>query len=513
MGLPLSRFEMMAGLCSREAYIVDTFSRFKVICLILHDPYDERFKNKIRRCFNLLYHETGKDMLFITMVDIPDIERRVLFAKSSDDRIKLNLASEREIDDRLMLNCFIRSAAPDTQLPAIVVTTDLLSDEYAVLDTSEAGFENQLIEIGHFCSRSIDRFPVSDPRFFDLLQYIGPCQLVQGSRSLSEQFADVLALKRNTYRRYSKQWADKRLDELRIEMEKSPGDREACIAYYNYKIGVDKAKRAEMSNLEDAGDIIFNQGLPDMYEHGDPSKRPIREGEGVSFYRQYKINTDSIDGFENCEALSKCDIEQFNSQLRFFIKGKNPALDTIMYTDRARQCIRSFMPLSIFLSVFLEREINLSLVQMMRQGFGIEMPEYFCRFKRDCKAVVRGKKGFEVGLNKCKYPDKWVPLMFGEAYYAYKTLCDPNGEKEQPHFEPIGDNFLSLWNNLLDVRNSAGHAQYEPEDIVDYVKFQSQYSSFMAMVNSYLKKLMDIKSLMKGAPDHIDLICHHSPIG
>ena len=509
MGLPLSRFQMVAGLCSGEKYIADTFSGFKVICLVLHDPYDERFKMKMRRCFDDLYHGTGKDMLFVTMVDIPDIERRVLHARSSDDRTRLNLASESNIDDRLMLNCFIRSAATDVQLPAIIVTTDLLSDEYAVLETSEGAFVNQLLDIGHFCTRMEGRFPVSAPRFYEFLNFIGPCQMVHGTRSLAEQFADVLALERSTYRSYSKRWADRRLEELRIAMENNPDQRDEYIAYYNYKIGVDKAKRAETVHRWVEGkdiDILYQQDLSDICEHRPPHRRPIRFDEGVTFYRRYKIDTDFIEGFERCEALSKCDIEQFNSLLRFFVKGKDPALDTIMYTDKARQSIRSFMPLSVFLSEFLEREINLSLVQMMRQRFGIEMPEYYRRYKKNYRAVVRGKKGFEVGLNKCRYPDQWVPLMFGEAYYAYKTLCEADGDAEQPRFEPIGENFLSLWENLLDVRNSAGHAQYKQEDIIDYKKFQGQYSSFMAMVNGYLLKLMEIKSLMKGEPDCIGII-------
>ena len=40
MGFPLSRFSMMAELCRHDSFVSEKLSRFKAVCIVLHDPDD-----------------------------------------------------------------------------------------------------------------------------------------------------------------------------------------------------------------------------------------------------------------------------------------------------------------------------------------------------------------------------------------------------------------------------------------------------------------------------------------
>ena len=86
----------------------------------------------------------------------------------------------------------------------------------------------------------------------------------------------------------------------------------------------------------------------------------------------------------------------------------------MMYTNTLLRKVRSYAPLTCYLNEFIEREINFSLVQQMRHKYGIEMPEFFARFKPRCWVTVRTPEQ-EIKLNACKYPDRWAPVMLGQA--------------------------------------------------------------------------------------------------
>ena len=126
----------------------------------------------------------------------------------------------------------------------------------------------------------------------------------------------------------------------------------------------------------------------------------------------------------------------------------------------------------------------------MRQCYGIEMPEYYCRYKGGMWAVVgSGQERFS--LNSVRYPDEWVPVMFGQAYYAYRKLCSPLND---PHLDnPLDNKFLDLWYAMMKFRNRIGHTYYSEEDVFDYRTFQGFHKAASAVLRDYLWKMQEVK--------------------
>ncbi len=496
MGLPLSRFQMMSGLFSGDYYYARRISQFKMVCIVLPDPYDNSFRRRMKDRFLALHEQTGQDMLFISFVDPPKEWRDTRRSLDFESIEKQNLFAEEGSDDKQLISSFIRSTAPNTQLPAIIVTDDLMSDRYVILESSISRFEEQLVEIGLFCTNSDGRTQVTDGRFLEVLDKLGRYQIIRDeTRPLAARLADVFAVQPDNYDCFSNSWADARLRELEEEM--NSGDQDAALAYYNYQASINKAKKSiSSSNILNAPEFSHRPpigggltGFMIKDDKTDLERTP-------TFYMQYKIDENKVKGFRSCEALSKDNIDQFNSQLQFFIRKRHPSEEEIMYTDSAHTRVRSFMPLSCFINDFMEREIRLSLVQQMRLQYGIEMPEYFARFKPKCWASVITGDGTKVSLNMVKHPDVWVPPMFGQSMYAYEAMSAPFANPGIP--DPLDGAFMSLWKVLLDCRNTSDHAQLDPEQIMNYPLFVKQYNAFTQILEKYLGKMMDIKNILRG---------------
>ena len=69
MGFPLSTFQQLAGLCKDEYDARETFSKYKVIAVVVHDPDDKSFKRRMKFSFERLHETTGRDFAFITFIN------------------------------------------------------------------------------------------------------------------------------------------------------------------------------------------------------------------------------------------------------------------------------------------------------------------------------------------------------------------------------------------------------------------------------------------------------------
>ena len=71
MGFPLSTFQQLSGLCRNEYEARDTFSRYKAVAVLVHDPDDREFRRRMKYSFERLHETTGPDFAFITFIDPP----------------------------------------------------------------------------------------------------------------------------------------------------------------------------------------------------------------------------------------------------------------------------------------------------------------------------------------------------------------------------------------------------------------------------------------------------------
>ena len=447
---------MLAGLCSQDEYCLRTFSPFKLVCVVLHDPEDTAFKTKMRDQFSDLYERTGENMLFVTFVNPP--KAWVDSHRDMDlQEIELaNLGAEVRFDDRLMLRHFVRSISGYVSLPCILITHDLLSNEYCLLDTSVDRFEEQLVQIGEYCSNTDGRFVVGDERFQRWISSLGRARFSSlPSRSIADELAGTLALQELRSRDgLAKNFARQRLSDLQVAMEASgDGAGPEAVAYYNYE-----------------------SGLMEKSYSGPRSRPP--------FYSQFEFDVSRIRGFKDCSVFSRDNVRQYNALLPIFMSMGMES--------------ENYKPLACFLTDFLEREVNLSLVQQMRQCFGIEMPDYYCVFKKDVWALVETREE-RVSLNSVRYPDLWVPVMFGQAYYAYCAMSLPSSNPHLDH--SLGQGFLDVWYRLLQYRNMIGHSFYREEDCFDYQKFQGFHNSVSEFFCNYLWQMQDIKKSLLSPVD------------
>lgn len=493
MGLPLSRFQMMSGLFSGDEFCVRKLSQFKMVCIVLPDPYDELFYRRMRDNFLSLHEQTGQDMLFISFVKPPNRWYDTQHSMDFSSLEKRNLYAEEGSNDKQLISSFIRSVAPNVQLPAIIVTDDLMSSEYAILESSISQFEKQLKEIGLFCTNSEGRTRVNDGHFLEVLNRLGNYHLtLDESRPLAARLADVFAVQNRNYKLFSKSWADARLKVLKEEMKN--GGQDATVAFYEYEASIMKAQRSSLE-LYSIGSLnhLYKRNKRIIEFNSDELLSGLDQTR--TFHEKYSIDPHQINGFCSCDPLSKSCIHQFNLQLQFIeltINNPHPTEDELMYLDTERTSVRSFSPLSCFIDDFMDREINLSLVQQMRQLYGIEMPQYYARFKPNCWAIVRTPRE-DIKLNAVKHPDLLKPTMFGQALYAYEEMCR-NGMIQAS----FGDAFLALWRILHQCRNTNDHAQYDPDRIMNYPRFVQQYDAFSQVLKNYLGRMMAIKDELRG---------------
>lgn len=507
----LTRYSLINGLCSGDREVSWKLSRFRLISIVLHDPDDSRFKERMQARYSDLRRETGQDMIFMTFMRGLQPEFR------QSPQIEA-LYNDPHFNDKELLDGFIRAVAPDVELPAIVLAESLTSNRYIILESSADEFDRQLIELGMYCS-SLGRQSLMSPTEQPFLESLGRYRCVEKDRSLAEELTDMLALT-ELQSNSAREWAYRRLEELEQDMDvrSATGEnaQDATIAYYSYKSAVesgirrvdrpvkDRLKRRTPQEGPEDGALITDDGdMPlfsvssgneSAYNIEPRSIRPISDT--PTFYQTYKIDTRRMRGLEMCERLSRNAIEQYNRLLpRFLGSITRPTDDEAYFADGRQSGPRSFSPLISYLNDFIDRELNLTIVQQMRRCLGIPMPEYYRQFCPTGRAEVKTGRDHVVDLNEYRQ-GRLQPLSIGDAFYAYKEMCTGRCAHKIPY--PLGSGFMDNWYVLMRVRNRGFHAQYEEEDMVDFYRFREYIEAFKNLTMNYLSAMQEIKCMLKG---------------
>lgn len=499
MGLPLSRFQMLSRLCARDEYVREKFAHFKLICIVLHDPDDEAFTRQMKNRFPALHEQTGESMLFVTFVDPPK-SWRFTGRENFNELESRNLEAERGFDSWLIIQHLMPVIAPDENLPCLILTDDLLSGDYVLMDTSTEGFERQLLQLGRYCSASESRFLVSDSQFQSFLSGLGPfrsCHLVEGT--VAKAFADVLALHDlQNDNKEAANWVSRRTNELKELKDAASSPEEESRsewALFRYQSSAKRMREHEPMFL-DSNPAIELRSDETYLGAWDPS---IQDDAILPhLYERYYLQPKQIKGYDLCHVLSRLNILEYNEYLPSHVRKQS--WDEVYYfhsEDELQPLPRSFKNLARPLDDFFEREINLTLVQLMRFNCGIEMPEYYFKYKHGFFAEIPLGENGKVALNACKYPDKWVDLKLGQAYYAYKSMIKGHGKYRLTDI--MGSSFLNEWYNVIKGRNHVSHANYTHEDFFGYKEFSSFFRSFSSILKDSLWKMESIgQSLRTG---------------
>lgn len=489
MGFPLSRFQMLSRLCSYDEDVRNILSPYKLKCIVLHDPDDKRFTAKMKGSFLRLHERTGKDLLFITFIEPPK-------EWNYTDRPALRivdpqrLCAESGFDSWLIVRHLLPAVAPDADLPCLLLTEDLLSRKFVLLNSSIDRFEEQLTRLGEFCSQAGEQILVSDRHFLEFASMLGTCHLSElTDRSLAATLTDVLALQvlsdaDSDSSRDAERWAEQRIYELKtVGGNTSPES-------FRYESAVKKERKRRESSLP----VISKKEASHFREA--PRYRPQRPDTEISptLYASYRILTKGIRNYSLCDVRSRDNIMEYNDLLEMFVPKRTRDEEKVAFIDRHRSSPRSFKQLAQPLAEFFEREINLSLVQLMRQHVGIEMPEFYRKYKQGCEVYVTTRKA-SVPLNAWQYPDRLRFVMLGNAFHAYKVMCDRYGPYQMP--ERMGSSFLEEWYQMVSLRNTIDHPDYYEDDFFGYQEFRRFHEVFTSILQNSLWKMEAIGSALR----------------
>lgn len=184
-----------------------------------------------------------------------------------------------------------------------------------------------------------------------------------------------------------------------------------------------------------------------------------------------------------CDKYSDVYSEMFNF-LQNFLQDK----------DRIKEINPlDYSALGLYIGKFVEQEINSSVVQIMRNFCGIEMPEYYCKrdpdFGFDADVKV-GKKNIRLneqvrggGLTSLK------TIPSGDAYYALEELKREDEDGFFSKYPWLYDRiFLEAWRNLFDFRNKTAHIG----EIINEEKLKKNFEYFLRFLR-YMPDILEAK--------------------
>lgn len=489
MGFPISRFSLFYGLYNQTQQseeVHSIFSRFNLIAIILHNPADKKFQKKMENRFEYYDSMTESNFLFITFIKR---DRWIEATRDEREYLQTLTLGEGKTDDFELQHLKQLFKVEEKENPVIILTTDLNSKTYAVIDTSTEIIEEQLREIGEFCwcqekpqscqdpnfkwlvhklqgynSDEISSFPL--PLRYSLIATFSRIQKrnIESSKDYLQELPNIIQFNRQ-------------LMDLIVALLQEIKIRDILIEKLIRRIHLNKQTEEQcdelLSLLQERE--LFQKSTDIWFQELANAKiicLPQQEVDG-----QYLINDISDEWEQDSQIYAKT----HNELCRALLHNGNRENNNDEF---------DFACLSFYMPKIWENEINRSIVQKMRQHIGIEMPEYWFRYKESNEefCIRCGNRTIDFN-NRYGRQNNWKAPTIGETKYAYDTLI----REQRMHPIENNDRFSELWGNLNNARNRTTH--WEP---IDMGTFMYTYSRFNQLKDQFFPTLMAIKREMRG---------------
>lgn len=495
MGFPISRFSLFYGLYNQTQQSEEVhriFSRFNLIAIILHNPADKKFQQKMENDFEYYDHMTGPNFLFITFIKR---DRWIEATRDEREYLKTLTLGEGKTDDFELQHLKQLFKVEEKENPVIILTTDLNSKTYAVIDTSTEIIEKQLREIGKFCRCQEKPQSCQDPNFKRLVRDLQECKSYNWENYSDEISSFPLPL------RYSLIATFSRIQKRNIESSKDDLQELPNIIQFNRQLMDLIVALLQEIKIRD---ILIEKLIRRIYlkeqteEQCDELLSLLQERElfqkSTDIWFQELANAKII-----CLPQQEVDREylindisdEWEQDSQIYAKTHNELCRALLHNGNRENNNDEFdfACLSFYMPKIWENEINRSIVQKMRQHIGIEMPEYWFRYKESNEefCIRCGNRTIDLN-NRYGRQNNWKAPTIGDSRYAYDTLI-----REQ-RMHPIENNdlFSNLWGNLNNARNRTTH--WEP---IDMGTFMYTYSRFNQLKDQFFPTLMAIKREMR----------------
>lgn len=159
----------------------------------------------------------------------------------------------------------------------------------------------------------------------------------------------------------------------------------------------------------------------------------------------------------------------------------------IINTNSNTQDELDFSPLINELAKLFELELNLSIVQWIRQREGIEMPTFYNKYKNDNKEYIwQGK----LNLNQRERDGSLRGVPIGNSYFYAENMFR---QSIFPDEFTAPKEMLSVWNTIREVRNTASHAS-----VSSFVDYEKMILNFRKLIdNGYFEELISLKKRLQ----------------
>lgn len=545
MGMPLTKYSLLKAIgYGSDRYVnakaEELFSKYKLVGLILHDPQEHKsFHLAIERLFDKLDYLTGNLFLFLTLVNPPAIGNHKKFSHFWEEQFLLNPANAYFTDDDSISAFTIASLLGISydDLPCIVLTQDLKCSDFIFIRTSSEFVENQLKEIGYFCSRFAgQKISFNDNSLKTLIQninYLNNSNLKHLDKNLAKTLADfllVVAKEDNSVNDFKYRYINSLMSQVRQEKQKHPIENQDLFEnnllsllgmlshlevkqddfdllsrneIYNESTSIKKFKLVPLKKInlrshskktsrkpaaekEQMPDIPDRQKLENLNSHELKACycKTISEDISPALYEHLQSTDVYFD------SLSKYD---FEAESKIMLKTSKKVLNLLSEENYDEV---DYTPVVIALGKLFEKETNLSLVHWIRKKLHIELPDYFNMVKPEGRYFYTPSTSvckhplpidFNMGLNKWIPPKMWDSEMAVTSFYNDKKYIETfNNERTKV--------LLEEWSVIRRIRNQAAH-----DCIVNADQLKTIIDSYKKLEESQiLIRMMKLKRKYRG---------------
>lgn len=200
---------------------------------------------------------------------------------------------------------------------------------------------------------------------------------------------------------------------------------------------------------------------------------------------KYKISNKSVEG---CDRYSHVYCKSYNALLPVMM----PKDDHFSLSDFERMEELDRSALGLYMGKFVEQEINSSVVQLMRNYIGIDMPDFYCKPDRGFWGDGVESRHKKIRLNESLPPkhNQLMTIALGDAYYALESLKNENENGFFDDYSWLSDNsFLSAWRGLFTFRNKVAHIG----TIITEQELAKAYENFSVFL-TFMPNIQELKS-------------------
>jgi hypothetical protein len=456
MGIPITDYSVLKALADgldkekrgfgnsfEMEFALEALKEYSVYAFIIHDPnVHTDFHSFFESQFEMLHYNSGKNLAFFGLVDSPQkfcLEGNRPFY--SDIRDAFHAYEVTNIDKKqLSYSAFAMANALKIDydsLPVIVVTNDLRLESFKWFKTCKEKLEIQMSRLSTIANR-LDLFKERDyvvlkDRQDDFIELLDKYELNlcngQGSTKLVESMARALS----------------NIMSFLIETEKnidySTKSRVAPDTRKQNYITVDRLINTITvlkTDIEGHKEV-----LDEREEH--PIFRLIEDlsiqlGTYLSLLNRNKENRYTMPLEEKWLEVKSSHLLKTGLDVGSFLTHSDTKQD--------------FSAAAICLAKMFEKELNCSIVHMVRAEHSIELPRYFNEYQPNIDAWVNTGGKYQVNVNGHKN-GKWLPPELGKT----KNLVKHYFGDKQWKMSGIQNkrDFLFEWDKIHAIRNKAAH--------------------------------------------------------